>query len=156
MELSKEIAGRKLRPYSFVVERGKVREFCRAIGETNPLYLDPEVARRAGFRDTPIPPTFQTVFQFWGYTELWDDMRSMGIDTDRLLHMKEDYTYHSPVYPGETIHAEGEVVDVKVGKMSIVVFHTTYTGEDGAPRIEARMSIIIRPKEGEGESNGNE
>lgn len=152
MELSKEIlgkklVGKKLRSYTYTVERGKIREFCQAIGETNPLYLDPEFAKSKGYKDTPVPPTFQTAFQFWGYKEMWSDMEAMGIDTKRLLHMKEEYHYNDPVYPGDEIRAEVVVDDVKVGKMSIVVFHTTYYNQENQPCIEAKFSIIIRPEE---------
>ncbi len=146
MELTKELAGTPLRSYHFTVERGKIHEFCKAIGETNPIYLDPEAAKAAGYKDTPVPPTFQTAFQFWGYRELWDDMRDMGIDTSRLLHAKEEYIYLNPVYPGDVIHAKGKVEDVKAGKMSIVVFHTIYSNQEQLPCIEARFSIIIRPE----------
>ncbi|MBI3395886.1 MAG: MaoC family dehydratase N-terminal domain-containing protein [Spirochaetia bacterium] len=146
MALSKEIVGRKLDPYTFTVERGKVKEFCKAIGETNPLYLDPKAAKEAGFDDTPIPPTFQTAFQFWGYPKIWDDMKDMGIDIARLLHMKEEYTYVKPIYPGTVVHAQGEVIDVKTGKMDMVTFKTTYANEKGEPCIEAEMAIVIRPE----------
>lgn len=146
MALSKDIVGRKLDSYKFTVERGKVKEFCKAIGETNPIYLDPAEAKKAGFEDTPIPPTFQTTFMFWGYPKIWDDMKDMGIDISRLLHMKEEYRYLKPVYPGTTVSAAGEVVDVKTGKMDMVTFKTTYTDEKGQPCIEAEMAIVIRPE----------
>lgn len=144
--LSKELIGRKLKSYTMTAERGKIREFCLAIGETNPIYLDVEAARAAGFEDTPIPPTFQTSFQFWGYPEMFDDMRAMGIDTNRLLHMKEDYTYFRPVYPGMQIKAEAEVMDVKTGKMDIVVFKTLFRDTSGEVCIEAEMGIVLRPE----------
>lgn len=143
--ISKEIIGRELRPYDFQVERGKIIEFCRATGETNPIYLDPNFAREHGYPDTPIPPTFQTVFQFWGYTHLWEDMRTLGIDTNRLLHLKEEYTYLKPIFPGDQIHAEGYVSDVKTGKMDLVTFKTVYS-VNGEPCIEANMTIFIRPE----------
>lgn len=146
MALSKEIVGRKMDPYTFTVERGKLKEFCIAIGETNPIYTDPKAAKEAGFADTPIPPTMQTTFQFWGYPKIWDDMKGMGIDISRLLHMKEEYTYLKPVYPGTVIHAQGEVIDVKTGKMDMVTFKTTYKNEKGEACIDAEMAIVIRPE----------
>lgn len=146
-ELSKDLIGKKLDSYQFTVERGKVREFCKAIGEENPVYLDPAAAKEAGFEDTPIPPTFQTTFMFWGYPKIWEDMRSVGIDTDRLLHMKEEYTYHKPVYPGVTITAQPEISDVKVGKMNMVTFKSDIKDEKGELLLEAEMAIVIRPEE---------
>ncbi len=146
MELTKEIIGRSLPPYTFHIERNKIREFCLAIGETNPLYLDPEAARAEGYEDTPIPPTFQTVFQFWGNLDVWDQMRDLGIDTERLLHLKEEYTYLKPLYPGETIQASVVVEDVKTGKMNMVTFRSRYSNKEGETCIEARMTIVIRPE----------
>ncbi len=146
-ELSKDIVGTKLDPYTFAVERGKVQEFCIAIGEENPIYRDPEAAKAAGFEDTPIPPTFQTAFQFWGYPKIWSDMSTLGIDIERLLHMKEEYTYLKPVYPGTMIHAAGEVIEVKIGKMNMVTFKTLFNNEKGETMIEAVMGIVIRPPE---------
>lgn len=147
MSLSTDSIGKKLRSYSYTIERGKIREFCEAIGETNPVYLDPEAARAAGFEDTPIPPTFQTTFQFWGYKELWDDMLDMGVDTDRLLHMKEEYTFLKQLYPGDVITSDGVVDDVRTGKMNMAIFKTIFNNQKGEPCIEAKFSIIIRPEE---------
>lgn len=145
-ELSKDIIGRKLDPYKIKVERCKIKEFCMAIGENNPIYLDVDEAKKAGFNDTPIPPTFQTSFMFWGNAKFWTDLPAMGIDIERLLHMKEEYTYRQTVYPDEILTAEGEVIDVKIGKMDMVTFKTTFIGEDGKPRIDAVMGIVMRPE----------
>lgn len=145
-ELSKDIIGTKLREFTFQVERGKIGEFCRAIGETNPIYLDPAAAREAGFRDTPIPPTFQTIFMFWGYQELWEDLRNLGVDTDRLLHTKEEVQYRHPVYPGDLMTGRGEIAEVKVGKMNMVTMNIVYSNQEGQACIEARMGIAIRPE----------
>lgn len=44
--ISKDLIGTKLDRYEFDVERGKIREFCQAIGETNPIYFDVEAAKK--------------------------------------------------------------------------------------------------------------
>lgn len=142
--ISKDAIGKKLDKFEYVVERGKVKEFCLAIGETDPIYWDLEAAKKAGYPDTPVPPTFQTVIQFWGYPKLWDDMVAMGIDIKRLLHFKEEYTYLKPIYPGK-YWAQTEIVDVKTGKMDMVTFRTTYCNEKDEPCIQAEMAIVIRP-----------
>jgi hypothetical protein len=142
--ISKDAVGKKLDRFDFVVERGKVKEFCIAIGETNPIYFDVEAAKKEGYEDTPVPPTFQTAIQFWGYPKIWDDMNALGIDIKRLLHLKEEYTYLKPIYPG-LMWAQSEVVDVKTGKMDMVTFRTTYHNAKNEPCIQAEMAIVIRP-----------
>jgi len=43
---------------SFDIERGRLKFFAQAIGESNPIYLDQKAAQAAGYRDLPVPPTF--------------------------------------------------------------------------------------------------
>lgn len=144
--ISKDLVGKKLDRYEFVVERGKIKEFCQAIGETNPIYFDLEAAKKEGYKDIPAPLTFPTVIQFWGYPKIWEDMSSMGVDVGRILHLKEEYEYKQILYPGK-VHAQAEVVDVKTGKMDMITFRTTIFNEADEPVIEAEMAIVIRPKE---------
>ena len=33
-----------------------------------------------GYKDTPVPLTFATVMNFWGYPEVWERMKEMGVD----------------------------------------------------------------------------
>ena len=41
-------AGKSFPPYEFHVERGKIREFADAIGDPNPIYRDPDYAKKTG------------------------------------------------------------------------------------------------------------
>ncbi len=147
-ELSKDLVGTKLEAFSIDVERGKIKEFCQAIGETNPIYTDVAAAKEAGYEDTPAPPTFQTSFAFWGvgFDEFWEGLGKLGIDTTRLLHMKEEYEYVKPLYPGMTIHSQAEIVDVKIGKMNMVTMRNEYKDDKGEVCIKADMAIVIRPE----------
>lgn len=48
-------------PFAVPVEAGAILQFCRAIGEEDPLHLSTEAARAAGFADVVAPPTFAVV-----------------------------------------------------------------------------------------------
>ncbi|TGL60740.1 FAS1-like dehydratase domain-containing protein [Leptospira sarikeiensis] len=144
--ISKDLIGTKLDAYEFDVERGKIKEFCLAIGESNPIYFDVEAAKKAGYEDIPAPPTFPTVIQFWGYPKIWKDMENMGVDTSRILHLKEKYNYVKTLYPGK-VSSQGECVNVTVGKMDTMTFRTTIRNSKGETVIEAEMSIFIRKPE---------
>ena len=54
----KSLIGHVTAQGSVEVEKGKLRFFAKAIGETDPVYTDPAAARDAGHRDLPVPPTF--------------------------------------------------------------------------------------------------
>lgn len=146
--LSKDIVGKTMDPFSFTIEQGKIREFCLAIGDDNPIFLDPEKAKAAGYKDTPMTLTLPTAFIMWGYgfQKLFDSMAEMGIDTGRLLHLKEEYQYEQPLYPGDTVTGQVKVADVKTGKMDMATFETVFTKEDGSEALKALMTIVIRPE----------
>ena len=54
--------GKTYPPSTYAVGREKVIEYAQAVGETNPLYLDPGAARAAGYVDVVAPPMFAVVF----------------------------------------------------------------------------------------------
>ena len=63
--------GMEFSPYTFEVEKGKIAEFAMAISQkedkdqVNPLYVNREAAKKAGYKDIIAPPTFQTCFPTW-------------------------------------------------------------------------------------------
>ena len=145
-QLSKDVIGKKLDPFEFTVERGKIKELALAIGDNNPIYFDIEEAKKQGYKDCPAPLTFPTVFMFWGYPKLWEDMQSIGIDLGRLLHAKEEYNYEKILYPGQKVKGLIEVSDVKVGKMNMVTFQCNYLDENDEVLVIGKFTIIIRPE----------
>ena len=56
--IDRSIVGTEEPARTFDVERGRLRFFAKAIGETDPVYTDVEAARAAGHPDLPVPPTF--------------------------------------------------------------------------------------------------
>ena len=59
---SKEMIGRVLSTGSATVAAEHVARFARALGDLNPLYTDPEVARRGPFGTIVAPPTYPIAF----------------------------------------------------------------------------------------------
>jgi len=49
-EINTALIGKEYPPYAVTVERVKIKEFARAIGDLNPLYLDDRVGAAADFR----------------------------------------------------------------------------------------------------------
>ena len=62
MPIKTEAIGKTYAPLLYAVGREKIREFAAAVGETNPLHLDVETARAAGYDDVVAPPMFAVVY----------------------------------------------------------------------------------------------
>ena len=105
--------GHSFPPFTIEVERGKIHELALAIGDENPIYHDRNIAQTMGYRDVPLPPTAPTIFSFWGNTQLWQQLASVGINVMRVLHGEEEYEYLSPIYPNDTITGVATIIDGK-------------------------------------------
>ena len=64
MAIDKSVIGKSGKPFTMPIEWSKVREFARAIRDPNPVYFDPELAKKE-CGGIPVPPTFLQVAAFW-------------------------------------------------------------------------------------------
>jgi acyl dehydratase len=143
-QINTALIGRELPPFVVTVERGKIKEFARALGDLNPLYLDDRVGQASEWGDVIAPPTFLTTFR----DESADPgalLRELGTDISRLLHGEQEFELRRPIRPGETFVGRGRVVDIyektgKSGPLAFVVRETTVT--DRANEIVATMRHI--------------
>src|SRR5918997_6194504 len=89
--------------FELPIERGKVREFALAVGEDNPVFFDPEEARRQGLPDVVAPPTF-TVTQIWQVSREEREARlGANLDYGRVLHGEQAFVYRRLPFAGEVL-----------------------------------------------------
>lgn len=127
------------------VERGRLRFFAQAIGETDPVFTDLGAARAAGHRDLPAPPTF--VFSLaleapdpFGY------LGDLGIDLRHILHGEQRFDHHAVVYAGDRITVRESIVDVYAksgGALEFLVKRSEFL-RDGEPVATATSTIVVR------------
>ncbi len=89
-----------------------MREFARAVFATNPINLDPEAARAAGYDDVVAPPTFAVVVQEHALAQLLADPDA-GIDFSRVVHGDQRFTSTRPIVAGDLLTATLTVSSVK-------------------------------------------
>ena len=56
--LDQSFIGHEFLSFTAEVEKGRLKFFAQAIGETDPIYTDEGAARAAGHPTLPAPPTF--------------------------------------------------------------------------------------------------
>ena len=79
MAVNTDAIGKTYPASVYAVGREKIREYAYAVGETNPLYLDVEAAREAGYADVVAPPMFAVVYAGRAITPALFDP-AVGID----------------------------------------------------------------------------
>ncbi len=123
------LKGKRLAEFTYLVERCKIREMSEAIGDANLLYTDPATARAEGYEDVIALPTFGTCVGLWGGPGFRDLCRKLGANPIRILHAEHEYQYLGPIYPGDTLRATIELVDVftKEGRSGMMKFYVVET-----------------------------
>jgi len=109
---------------TYAVGREKVREYAHAVGETNPLYLNVEAARAAGYADVVAPPMFAVVYAGRAITPALFDPE-VGIDFARMLHGGQEFRWGPVVVAGDEIDTTTTIKDISArGGMNFFVFET--------------------------------
>lgn len=128
------------------IERSRLKFFVKAIGETDPVYLDADAARRAGYRDIPAPPTFL----FGAETDsgaIDQLLADLQIPLAKLLHGEQGFTYHKPACVGDTITVRSKITDIyakKNGALEFVIKTSRATNQDDELVAEIRSVLVCR------------
>jgi peroxisomal enoyl-CoA hydratase 2 len=144
MAIDKSIIGKTGKPFTMPIERSKVREFARAIRDPNPLYFDPELAKKE-CGGIPVPPTFLQVAAFWMGAE---SMPTANFDLRRILHGEQDFEFLKPVFVGDVLTGTSRIADVyekeggRGGKMTFLITEIEYKNQKGETVAFARGTLV--------------
>ena len=143
--MNPELQGRVFPPTEpYLVGREKVREFARAVFATNPINLDPEVAKDAGYDDVVAPPTFAVVMQERTLAQLLAEPDT-GIDYSRVVHGDQRFTSSRPIVAGDLLTGTLTISGVKtLGAHSMITAESSITDATGAHVVTAVSTIVVR------------
>jgi acyl dehydratase len=144
MVVNTEVIGKSYPPSTYAVGREKVIEYAHAVGETNPLHLDPGAARAAGYADVVAPPMFAVVFCGRATTPpLFDP--EVGIDFAHMVHGGQEFRWGPLVVAGDEITTTTTVKDVSErGGMGFYVFETESVNQRGETVVTGIWTNIVR------------
>ena len=158
--LPEEVAnylGQKSPVVTFEVEKGAIRRYADAVGETNPRYRDEEYGDNKRYGTLMAPPGFFG----WpvnphGSMPAYSDLRLELIDTikrngyPRLLDGGVEYEFLHPVRSGDVLAVTDEIVDIalregKSGRMVVFVVRTAVIDEEGKlVAVSDKTHILLR------------
>ena len=144
--IDRKFIGYKLKPSVLTVDRVRLQFFAKAIGEVDPVYLDPAAARAAGYPDLPAPPTFLFAAELdsGANTQLLADL---DIPLAKLLHGEQSFRYHKTVCAGDTVTVQSTVTDIydkKGGKLEFAVKDSSVTNQRSELVAELRTVLVVR------------
>ena len=144
--IDKNLIGHEFEALTLPVEEGRLRFVAKSIGETNPVYSDPEAARKAGHPALLAPPTFVFMLEV-DAVDLQDLVSFFGCKLGQLLHGEQGFVYHAPIYAGDRITVKKKVVDIydkKNGKLEFIITENDFINQYGVKVAETRTNYVIR------------
>ncbi|HEY0940535.1 MAG TPA: MaoC family dehydratase N-terminal domain-containing protein [Steroidobacter sp.] len=137
-------------PHTVEVERGRLRFFAKAIGETGPEFVDVEAARAMGYPDLVAPPTYAFSLEL-DQPRPFAFLEALGVRLERVLHGSQQFRWHLPICAGDQITLESQVEDVyekKGGALQFIVIRTAATNQRGELAVEMTKTVVVRASGG--------
>ena len=129
--VSRDLIGRQSDEVLVEVERGAIRKFAQAVGDTTAACLRGEVA----------PPTFPTTIRI--------PIPGVTYDLARVLHGGQEYRFQRPIRAGDRLRCRTSLTDVyrregRLGAMTFLIIELEGRAENGEPVFTGRSTVIVR------------
>ena len=144
MPVNTQAIGKTYAPVLYAVGREKIKEYAHAVGETNPVHLDVEAARAAGYSDVVAPPMFAVVYSApaMGPTILDPELE---LNLAMMVHGGQEFEWGPVVVAGDEITTTVSVKDIseRDGR-GYYVLESTSTNQRGEQVCRGTWTQIVR------------
>ena len=140
----RSMIGVETKPREYTITREVISKFTEATGDPNPLWLDKEYAKKAGYDDVVTPPAFLTnLFDL----EQPEQARLLQCPLPHTLAGGCETEHFIPVVAQERITITGSLIEArekqgKAGKLLFLIFERIYKNQRGETVARARQTFI--------------
>jgi acyl dehydratase len=90
-----------------------------------------------------------TAYGLWASPDLLGELAELGAPLPRLLHGEQSYTYHAPVYAGDTLTSITTIVGLEqkrgqAGPFELLTLETRLHNQRGELAIIDRLVVVVR------------
>lgn len=147
INIPEELMQQEVAVGTFAITAQQIREFAEAVGDLNPLYLDPDAARQAGYPDVIAPPTF--CMHLRGGKVLPEVPLEPGLAS---LHAGQELEFNDEIYAGRTYTVVARLAEVyektgRSGPLGVIVREMLIKDENGGTVMALRERQMIRSPE---------
>ena len=144
MPPDQKFIGREYKPISYVVGQEKIKEYALAVGDKNPLYIDPEFASKSKYGCVIAPPMFVVVFAKEAMEGLFLD-GELKLNLFKLVHGEQEFNFHKIVKANDTIKTLSKIKDIyQKNNNDFVVLETKSYNQNNELVVEGIWTFIIR------------
>lgn len=142
----RNIVGKEYPPFTVEVEKRWIRSFVQAVGDGNPIYVDEQAARAAGFRAIPAPPTFPFTL-IMEANQSFMVLDELGVDKTKAMHVEQSFEYFAQMCAGDVITGRQKVVeqfDKKGGAMHFIITEFRLENQRAENVCDLRTTVVVR------------
>jgi acyl dehydratase len=144
MPVNSQAVGKQYDPITYAVGREKIREYARAVGETDPLCLDLEAARGAGYADLLAPPMFAVVYSAPAVSPVIFDPE-IELNFAMMVHGAQEFVWGPPVVAGDEITTTASVKDIsEADGRGYYIFESVSVNQRGQEVCRGTWTNIVR------------
>ena len=144
MPVNTKAIGKTYEPVTYAVGREKIREYARAVGETDPACMDLDAARAAGYDDLLAPPMFAVVYSAPAVgPPIFDP--EIELNFAMMVHGGQEFDWGEPVVAGDEITTVASVKDISESDgRGYYVFESVSTNQRGEQVCLGTWTNIVR------------
>ena len=119
---------------SFTISDEMVKTFAEITGDKNPVHLDEEYAKNTRFK--------KRICHGMLVASLISKVLGMDFQGPGTILVRQQLSYRTPVFFGETVKVHVKVVDKKEEKQRLIL-QTNVIKSDGTVAIEGQAEVLI-------------
>ena len=135
-------------PIMFKVEEGAIQRYAQAIGDSNPLFNDPDYAARTRHGRLLAPPGFTgwPVKTTRAMEKLFESLIEAG-GPARVLDGGVEFEFFEPIGAGDVLTATLRIASIteretKLGRTMFTTAETTYVNQKGQVVLKSRSTLL--------------
>lgn len=128
------------------IDKGLLRLFAKATGQTHPIHFDEAAAQAAGHRSIVAPLTYGFSLLLAAH-DPFPILPLMKLDQRRCLHGEQSFTYRGLMFAGDRIRLRTRVSDVYEkanGRLGFVVMQTCCLNQLDEPVLDMSITTVVR------------
>ena len=145
----RKLIGMTLDTIVFKVEEGAIQRYAQGIGDPNPLYNDPDFARKTKYGRLIAPPGFTGWPTKAGRpTEKLFAFLVRAGAPPRILDGGIEFEFVEPIGAGDVLTATTKIVNMteretRLGKTMFTTLETTFVNKKGNVALKSRSTFIL-------------
>ena len=144
MPIDTKFIGREYKPVTYVVGQEKIKEYALAVGDLNPLYIDPEFAKKSKYSTVVAPPMFVVVFAKESMFNLFLD-NELNLNISRLVHGEQEFNFHEVVKANDSIKTISKIKNIyQKNNNDFIELETNSYNQNNELVVNGLWTFIIR------------